>query len=56
MHHREKVLELCELSLRKGEPIPKPLIDAAMRLGINVPNGTSLNQSKKKENDSGTKS
>ena len=56
MYHREKVLELCELSLRKGEPIPKPLIVAAKRLGIRLPEGSNLNKQTKEETDSGTKS
>jgi len=37
MHQREKVLEITELLLSRGQELPKPLIKEAKRLGIQLP-------------------
>ncbi len=56
MHPRERVLELAELLMSKGEPLPPRLIAEAKKLGIKLPdNNESLNVKKEVKED-GSKS
>tara|TARA_R100000742_G_C4278672_1_gene101808 strand:- start:1063 stop:1239 length:177 start_codon:yes stop_codon:yes gene_type:complete len=56
MHPRERVLELAELLLSKGEKLPPRLLAEAKKLGITLPdNNESLNVKQEVKKDGSDK-